>query len=176
MRRFLFVIILVIIAVLIVMFYEPKTTSFSFREELLVQVTPEQLWNYLDKTFEDSTNVTYWPHTLENIYSINGLKHNEAFSVTYITLLRDKTYTYQITELEKYKSFSYESQAGHPFSGKGTLTFIPKRNGERTLLVWSAEYSYKGFSRDIFYLKSYFENEFFIQLRKDLKQVGIYYY
>lgn len=167
-RSWLIIVIIFFIFGLIMIKLSTGKKYIRFHREIKTNLQPDTLWHYIEMAFVNSTESPLWPNNLEEIHS-DGLKKNATITVTYKTPFTNSRFTYSIPTYEQGNNFSYQANPDHPLEGGGKVELIPIENG--TLLRWSGEYTYEGFSVAALFIKLYFEKRFFRQLEANIRKL-----
>jgi hypothetical protein len=145
------------------------TQQRLFRVETIeTSLSPDQLWNLVTKSLEDSSTSLIWPTEYEEVRSQLGV--GNTINVTYKTPFGASKQTYTITDI-RYGVLEYKTSNSHPLQGKGVITVIPRPQG--SALSWSLDYSYKTFNPAGWYVKYLFAPSFFSSLKNNLKKADI---
>ncbi len=139
----------------------------ALRREIWTPLSPAALWADLEMAFRDSTSSPWWPNALETLRS-NGLATGAEVIATYKTPFGVSTHTYTIAEYSPGHGFTYLTGPTHPLRGGGRVLLRPTTDG--TLLVWSVDYSHRGFSLSALFVRFYFAPRFFAWLEDNLRK------
>lgn len=143
-----------------------REQRLALRREIPTSLSTDALWDYIEAAFRDSTTSPLWPNDLETLRSA-GLAAGAQVTATYKTPLGASSHTYTIGEYSSGQGFTYLTGPGHPLRGGGRVLVLPTGSG--STLVWSVEYTYRGFSPSALFVRFYFVPRFFARLEANLR-------
>jgi len=161
-------IIIVILSVLLLLLFQAKKSKLFYTKEIHTTFSPDQLWDNLEKAFNNSRDSHMWPNELELLYSENGLQAGAEVTATYKTTSSPKTYNYIITDYTEGHSFSYKASGDHPYEGGGTVEVT---SNDLTILRWTISYYQNSFSLSALYMRYIFYRKFFKALEQRIKDL-----
>lgn len=160
--------IVIIVLVILLMLLQTKMSKLTYTKEIHTTFSPEQLWENLEKAFNNSRDSHMWPNELELLYSEKGLEEGAEVTATYKTTSTPKTYNYIITNYKEGQSFSYETAQDHPYQGGGTIEVT---SNDYTTLRWSISYYQNSFSLNALYMRYIFYRKFFKAIEQRVKDL-----
>ncbi len=141
----------------------------EFTTEINTCLPQKILWNDFAIAMTDSLSSNTWPNNLSTVFG-QELKTDSVFFVTYKTPLKDQTYKYIFTQINKPQTIAYSSVPGeHPFTGGAQIKII--NNGSFRTFLWVGNYETPKssvFAR--LYFKSY-SKRFVKKLNSNIKKL-----
>lgn len=111
----------------------------TFDRRFEVAAPPDDVWDVLVRSFEDSTDSPIWPRTLEQVSTPKMMKGANVDATYRLGRLGDSEQAYRIVEFEPAQhTLTYRNGYGHPLEGGATVEIRPTEAGSS--VRWSGHY------------------------------------
>jgi hypothetical protein len=133
-----------------------------------IPASREQVWLIFERAFQNSVEVTLWPHKLSEIHSKKQtpLKAKTRLMATYKMGPLKTQLPYEIQQLIPGQRLIYRTLEEHPLEGESEIELLDSVIG--TEVHWFGYYEPKSFSSLVSLLafELYFDKVFFSELKK----------
>jgi hypothetical protein len=146
----------------------------NYSHQWKISVPRESVWLLFSRAFENSSEVTEWPHSINDIVSPSGelAPGNPLFSTYKLGPLKTRE-PYVIQQIIPEQRIVYDTADEHPLNGQSEIELIDVVDGAMrgTEVRWSGYYEPKSFSSipTLLIFKFFFERLFFMQLEHATK-------
>ncbi len=147
----------------------------NYSHKWKISVPRESVWVLFSRAFENSTEVTEWPHSINDIFCPSGELTPMApiFSTYKLGPFLKTREPYLIQQVIPEQRIVYDTADDHPLNGQSEVELIDVVDGAMrgTEVHWSGFYEPKSFSSipTLLFFKFFFERLFFMQLEQATK-------
>ena len=146
-----------------------KLLTIDFDRTIETTLSDRELWRLLKEAFEDPSTSPIWPVDLEETQPTE-LREGAPITATYKLGPFRASPHYYITDLQRGRSFSYESQSSHPLAGGATVEVLPRPGG--SALRWRGSYRPRLHFQApaaVLFVRLYFLRTFFSRLQSRIE-------
>lgn len=147
---------------------EKAMFDVTFDRIIRTSLPQEELWRLIKGAFEDPSRSPIWPVELDEVHPVELQKGAQVTAAYKIGPLKAEP-SYEITEFNRGRSFSYESDPDHPLAGGATVEVLPEDTG--SALRWRGAYRPRRHllaPGAILFVRLYFLRTFFSRLESNL--------